>query len=51
LENGTDKEEASKAGAVAVIQPGGSVRDDEVIAAAVRLGLAMVFTRMRHFLH
>jgi len=44
-------EEASKAGAVAVIQPGGSVRDNEVIAAADRLGLAMVFTGMRHFLH
>jgi phosphoribosylaminoimidazolecarboxamide formyltransferase/IMP cyclohydrolase len=44
-------EEAAKAGAVAVIQPGGSVRDNEVIAAADRLGLAMVFTGMRHFLH
>ncbi|MFI5059378.1 MAG: bifunctional phosphoribosylaminoimidazolecarboxamide formyltransferase/IMP cyclohydrolase [Candidatus Acidiferrales bacterium] len=44
-------EEAAKAGAVAVIQPGGSVRDDEVIAAADRLGLAMVFTGIRHFLH
>jgi phosphoribosylaminoimidazolecarboxamide formyltransferase / IMP cyclohydrolase len=44
-------EEAAKAGAVAVIQPGGSVRDNEVIAAADRLGLAMVFTGIRHFLH
>jgi len=44
-------EEAAKAGATAVIQPGGSVRDAEVIAAADRLGLAMVFTGMRHFLH
>jgi phosphoribosylaminoimidazolecarboxamide formyltransferase / IMP cyclohydrolase len=44
-------EEAAKAGAVAVIQPGGSVRDNEVIAAADRLGMAMVFTGMRHFLH
>jgi phosphoribosylaminoimidazolecarboxamide formyltransferase / IMP cyclohydrolase len=44
-------EEAAKAGATAVIQPGGSVRDNEVIAAADRLGLAMVFTGMRHFLH
>jgi phosphoribosylaminoimidazolecarboxamide formyltransferase/IMP cyclohydrolase len=44
-------EEAAKAGAVAVIQPGGSVRDNEVIAAAERLGMAMVFTGMRHFLH
>jgi phosphoribosylaminoimidazolecarboxamide formyltransferase/IMP cyclohydrolase len=44
-------EEAAKAGAVAVIQPGGSVRDNEVIAAADSLGMAMVFTGMRHFLH
>lgn len=44
-------EEAAKAGATAVIQPGGSVRDADVIAAADRLGLAMIFTGMRHFLH
>jgi phosphoribosylaminoimidazolecarboxamide formyltransferase / IMP cyclohydrolase len=44
-------EEAAKAGATAVIQPGGSVKDGEVIATADRLGLAMVFTNMRHFLH
>ena len=44
-------EEAAKAGATAVIQPGGSVRDNDVIAAADRLGLAMVLTGMRHFLH
>jgi phosphoribosylaminoimidazolecarboxamide formyltransferase/IMP cyclohydrolase len=44
-------EEAAKAGATAVIQPGGSVRDADVIAAADRLGVAMVFTGMRHFLH
>jgi phosphoribosylaminoimidazolecarboxamide formyltransferase / IMP cyclohydrolase len=44
-------EEAAKAGATAVIQPGGSVKDPEVIAAADRLGVAMVFTSMRHFLH
>ena len=44
-------EEAAKAGATAVIQPGGSVRDEEVIAAADRLGLAMVFTGIRHFRH
>jgi phosphoribosylaminoimidazolecarboxamide formyltransferase/IMP cyclohydrolase len=44
-------EEAAKAGAVAVIQPGGSVRDTEVIAAADRLGMTMVFTGIRHFLH
>ncbi|HEX5092092.1 MAG TPA: bifunctional phosphoribosylaminoimidazolecarboxamide formyltransferase/IMP cyclohydrolase [Burkholderiales bacterium] len=40
-----------KAGAVAVIQPGGSVRDDEVIAAADQHGIAMVFTGVRHFRH
>ena len=39
------------AGAKAVIQPGGSVRDDEVIAAADAHGMAMVFTAMRHFRH
>ena len=39
------------AGATAVIQPGGSMRDDEVIAAADAAGLAMVFTGMRHFRH
>jgi len=44
-------EEAAKAGATAVIQPGGSMRDADVIAAADRFGLAMVFTGMRHFLH
>jgi len=44
-------EEAAKAGATAVIQPGGSVRDTEVISAANRLGLAMVFTSVRHFRH
>jgi phosphoribosylaminoimidazolecarboxamide formyltransferase/IMP cyclohydrolase len=44
-------EEAAKAGATAVIQPGGSVKDPEVIAAADRLNLAMVFTSIRHFLH
>ena len=43
--------EASAAGAVAVIQPGGSMRDNEVIAAADKAGLAMVFTGMRHFRH
>src|SRR5690606_27827162 len=41
----------AEAGATAVIQPGGSVRDDEVIAAADAAGLAMVFTGMRHFRH
>ena len=44
-------EEAAKAGATAIVQPGGSVRDDDVIAAADRLNLAMVFTGVRHFRH
>jgi phosphoribosylaminoimidazolecarboxamide formyltransferase/IMP cyclohydrolase len=44
-------EAVAAAGATAVIQPGGSVRDDRVIEAADRLGLAMIFTGMRHFLH
>jgi phosphoribosylaminoimidazolecarboxamide formyltransferase/IMP cyclohydrolase len=44
-------EEAAKHGITAVIQPGGSVRDDEVIAAANKLNLAMVFTGIRHFRH
>jgi phosphoribosylaminoimidazolecarboxamide formyltransferase/IMP cyclohydrolase len=44
-------EVVAAAGAKAVIQPGGSVRDDEVIAAADELGLAMVFTGVRHFRH
>ena len=42
---------AIEAGATAVIQPGGSVRDDEVIKAADEHDLAMVFTGMRHFKH
>ena len=42
---------AADAGATAVIQPGGSMRDEEVIAAADEKGLAMVFTGMRHFRH
>ena len=42
---------AAEAGATAVIQPGGSIRDEEVIAAANEAGLAMVFTGMRHFRH
>jgi phosphoribosylaminoimidazolecarboxamide formyltransferase/IMP cyclohydrolase len=44
-------EEAGKAGATAVIQPGGSVRDADVIAAANKLEMAMVFTGVRHFRH
>ena len=42
---------AAEAGATAVIQPGGSIRDEEVIAAADEAGIAMVFTGMRHFRH
>ena len=42
---------AAEAGATAIIQPGGSLRDDEVIKAADEAGLAMVFTAMRHFRH
>jgi phosphoribosylaminoimidazolecarboxamide formyltransferase/IMP cyclohydrolase len=44
-------EEAAKAGAAAVIQPGGSIKDSEVIAAANQHAMAMVFTGMRHFRH
>jgi phosphoribosylaminoimidazolecarboxamide formyltransferase/IMP cyclohydrolase len=44
-------EAAVAAGATAVVQPGGSVRDSDVIAAADRLGVAMVFTGVRHFRH
>ncbi|MFW6174586.1 MAG: bifunctional phosphoribosylaminoimidazolecarboxamide formyltransferase/IMP cyclohydrolase [Chloroflexota bacterium] len=44
-------EQAAEAGVTAVAQPGGSIRDEEVIHAADRLGVAMVFTGARHFLH
>jgi len=44
-------DEAAKSGATAIIQPGGSVKDDEVIAAANEYNMAMVFTKMRHFRH
>ena len=44
-------EEIAKSGATAIIQPGGSVRDQEVIDAADRLGMAMIFTGVRHFRH
>ena len=44
-------EEAAKAGATAVIQPGGSVRDEDVIAAADEHSMAMLFTGLRHFRH
>ena len=42
---------AAEAGVTAIVQPGGSVRDEEVIAAADQAGLAMVFTGVRHFRH
>jgi phosphoribosylaminoimidazolecarboxamide formyltransferase/IMP cyclohydrolase len=42
---------AAEAGATAVIQPGGSLRDDQVIAAANKAKLAMIFTGLRHFRH
>ena len=44
-------DEAAKNGITAIIQPGGSVRDEEVIAAANEHNLAMVFTGIRHFKH
>ena len=44
-------DEAHKAGVTAIIQPGGSIRDGEVVAAADKYGMAMVLTGMRHFLH
>ena len=44
-------DEIARAGATAVIQPGGSVKDEEVVAAADEHGLAMVFTGVRHFRH
>jgi phosphoribosylaminoimidazolecarboxamide formyltransferase/IMP cyclohydrolase len=43
--------QAAKAGIAAIIQPGGSKKDDEVIAKADELGIAMVFTGKRHFKH
>ena len=43
--------ESARLGIRFIVQPGGSVKDDEVIAAADELGVAMVFTGMRHFLH
>ena len=42
---------AVDAGATAVIQPGGSMRDAEIVAAADQAGIAMVFTGIRHFRH
>jgi len=44
-------DEAAKSGATAIVQPGGSIKDNEVIAAANEYDMAMVFTRMRHFRH
>jgi len=44
-------DEAAKGGITAVIQPGGSVRDNEVIQAADENGMAMIFTGLRHFKH
>jgi len=44
-------ETAIEAGVGAILQPGGSVRDDEVVAACDRLGAVMVFTGSRHFRH
>ena len=44
-------DEAAKAGVLAIIEPGGSVRDQEVITAANERGIAMVFTGERHFKH
>lgn len=41
----------AQAGATAVIQPGGSIRDNEVIAAADEQGITMMFTNIRHFRH
>jgi phosphoribosylaminoimidazolecarboxamide formyltransferase/IMP cyclohydrolase len=42
---------AAEAGITAIVQPGGSVRDDEVITAADEFGMAMLFTGVRHFKH
>ena len=44
-------ENAAKAGVVAIVQPGGSKKDDEVITAANKHGIAVVFTGKRHFKH
>jgi phosphoribosylaminoimidazolecarboxamide formyltransferase/IMP cyclohydrolase len=43
--------QAAEAGATAIIQPGGSIKDDEIIRAADDAGLAMIFTGIRHFRH
>ncbi|EAI8102065.1 bifunctional phosphoribosylaminoimidazolecarboxamide formyltransferase/IMP cyclohydrolase PurH, partial [Campylobacter coli] len=44
-------DEASKVGVKAIVEPGGSIRDDEVIQAANEYGIALYFTGVRHFLH
>ena len=44
-------ESLAEAGVTAIVQPGGSMRDEEVIEVADRLGIAMVLTKTRHFLH
>ncbi len=44
-------ENAAKAGITCIVQPGGSNKDDEVIAVAVKYGIAMVLTSKRHFIH
>jgi phosphoribosylaminoimidazolecarboxamide formyltransferase/IMP cyclohydrolase len=44
-------EEALKAGVTAIVQPGGSIRDDDVVAAVDQAGAAMVFAGVRHFRH
>ena len=44
-------DEASKVGVRAIVQPGGSIRDDEVVQAADEYGIALYFTGVRHFLH
>jgi len=44
-------DEAAKAGVAAVVQPGGSVRDEEIVTAADGHGMAMLFTGIRHFRH
>jgi phosphoribosylaminoimidazolecarboxamide formyltransferase/IMP cyclohydrolase len=44
-------DEAARAGATAIVQPGGSIRDKEVVQAANEADIAMIFTGMRHFRH
>jgi phosphoribosylaminoimidazolecarboxamide formyltransferase/IMP cyclohydrolase len=44
-------DEAARAGITAIIEPGGSVRDDEVVQAAEEHGISMIFTGLRHFKH